>query len=197
MEQNKLKAKDLITTAIFTVLFALVVFACSMTLGMIPFGFPFLVSAIGLTGGVVWTYMRVKVPKRFTITIQCVVSGLLFFIVGTHWGTVVGCVVGGILADSITSMGSYKNFKLTSAGFAVFCLCVHCGAFMVPLVARDYYYDYCVTNGMTAEWTNAFLGFMSWPVMLGTGALAVLCAALGILIGKTILKKHFVKGGIV
>jgi energy-coupling factor transport system substrate-specific component len=194
---TKLKAKDLITTAIFTVVFALVGFVCSMTLGMIPLGFPFLVSAIGLVGGIVWTYMRVKVPKRFTITIQCVVSGLLFFIVGTYWGTVIGCVVGGILADIITNIGRYKNFKLTTAGFAVFCLCMHLGAFLVVFVARDWYYDYCVSSGMTVEWMDAFLGFMSWPVMLGTGVLAVICAVIGMLIGKAALKKHFVKAGIV
>jgi energy-coupling factor transport system substrate-specific component len=168
-----------------------------MTFGMIPFGFPFLVSVIGLVGGIVWTYMRVKVPRRFTITIQCVVSGLLFFILGTFWGTVAGCVVGGILADIITSAGKYKNFKLTAAGFAVFCLCVHCGSFLVTLVARDWYYNYCVGSGMTAEWTNTFLGFMSWPVMIGTGALAALCAVVGMLLGKAMLKKHFQKAGIV
>jgi energy-coupling factor transport system substrate-specific component len=197
MNTNQLKAKDLITTAVFTVLFALVVLVCSLTLGMIPLGFPFLVSAIGLVGGVIWTYMRVKVPKRFTITLQCLVSGLLFFILGTHWGTVLGCIVGGILADIVTSAGRYKNVKLTTAGFAVFCLCVHLGSFLVVVMARDWYYEYCVSNGMTAEWMNTFLGFMSWPVMLGTGALAMLCAVAGMQIGKALLKKHFVKAGIV
>jgi hypothetical protein len=38
---------------------------------------------------------------------------------------------------------------------------------------------------------------MSWPVMLGAGALAVVCAVIGMLIGKAMLKKHFVKAGIV
>ena len=50
---------------------------------------------------------------------------------------------------------------------------------------------------MTVEWTNAFLNFMSWPVLLGTGALAIIGAVIGMLIGKTMLKKHFVKAGIV
>jgi energy-coupling factor transport system substrate-specific component len=197
MNENKLKAKDLITTAVFTVVFALVAFACSLTLGMIPIGFPFLVSGIGLVGGIIWTYMRVKVPKRYTITIQCIVSGLLFFILGTYWGTALGCVVGGILADIITSAGRYKNFKLTTAGFAVFCLCIHLGSFLVVFVARDWYYDYCVSNGMTAEWMDTFFSFMSLPVMLGTGALAAICAIVGMLIGKAALKKHFQKAGMI
>ncbi|MDR1589970.1 MAG: MptD family putative ECF transporter S component [Oscillospiraceae bacterium] len=197
MNQNNLKAKDLITTAVFTVVFALVVFVASMTLGMIPVGFPFLVSAIGLIGGIIWTYMRVKVPKPFTITIQCIVSGALFFILGTYWGTVVGCIVGGILADIITSVGKYKSFKLTTAGFAVFCLCVHFGSFLVVLVARDWYYEYCLSSGMTVEWMETFLNFLNWPVMLGTGVLSAVCAIVGMLIGKALLKKHFVKAGII
>jgi energy-coupling factor transport system substrate-specific component len=66
---------------------------------------------------------------------------------------------------------------------------------VVVLLARDYYYDFCVTGGMTVEWTNTFLNFMSWPVVLGTGVLAIVGAVIGMLLGKAVLKKHFVKAG--
>jgi energy-coupling factor transport system substrate-specific component len=197
MNQNKLRAKDLIITAIFTLVFTLVVFACSMVFGMVVVLYPFLVSFIGLFGGIVWLYMRARAPKPFTITIQCVVCGLLFFIMGTHWALVIGCIVGGALADVITSAGKYKNFKLTVIGYVVWCLCVHIGAFILVFVARAYYYEYFVTSGMDTAWSDTFFNFMSLPVMLGTGALAALCAVVGMLIGKAMLKKHFQKAGIV
>jgi energy-coupling factor transport system substrate-specific component len=197
MNTDKLRAKDLITTAVFTVVFALVVFACSMAFGMIVVLYPFLVSFIGLFGGIVWLYMRVKAPKPFTITIQCVVCGLLFFIMGTHWALVAGCVLGGVIADIITSVGKYKNFKLTALGYCIWCLCVHIGMFLLVFVARDYYYEYFVTSGMDIAWSDAFFDFMNWRLMLGTGALAVICAAAGMLLGRALLKKHFVKAGMV
>jgi energy-coupling factor transport system substrate-specific component len=193
MNEEKLRAKDLITTAIFTVVFTLVVLACSLTFGMIPLGYPFLVSVIGLAGGTVWMYMRVKVQKRFSILVQAVVMALVLALFGTGWSLSLGFLSGGILAEIITSIGKYRNFTLTTAGYAAFCLCVHTGAFLICLVARDYYYDFCVSGGMTTEWTETFLNFMSWPVMLGSGALAIAGAAAGMLIGKAMLKKHFMK----
>jgi energy-coupling factor transport system substrate-specific component len=195
MNQDKLKSKDLITTAIFTAVFTVVVFVCSMVFGMVVVLYPFLVSFIGLFGGVIWLYMRVKAPKPFTITLQCVVCGLLFFIMGTHWALVIGCVAGGALADVITSAGKYKDFKLTVTGFAVWCLCVHIGAFILVFIARDYFYNYYVTSGMDIAWSDKFFSFMSLPLAIGTGALAVVCAVLGMLLGKALLKKHFIKAG--
>jgi energy-coupling factor transport system substrate-specific component len=192
---NKLKAKDLITTAIFTVVFTLVVLACSLTFGMIPVGYPFLVCIMGIIGGTIWLYMRSKVPKRFTIIIQAVVMTLILYLFGIGWSLSLGFLVGGILAEIITGAGNYRSFKLTTVGFAAFCLCIHIGAFLICLLARDWYYDFCVNNGMTVEWTNAFLNFMSWPLMLGTGVLAVIGAVIGMFIGKALLKKHFAKAG--
>jgi energy-coupling factor transport system substrate-specific component len=195
MNADKLRAKDLINTAVFTVVFIVVILACSFTLGMMPLGYPFLVSAIGLIGGTVWTYMRVKSPKRFTILIQTVVMTLVLALFGTGWAQSLGILIGGIAAEIITSVGKYKNFTLTSVGYAAFCLFTHIGAFLICLLARDYYREFCIEGGMTSEWTDLFLSFMDWPVMLLTAALAVVCALVGMYVGKLALKKHFVKAG--
>jgi energy-coupling factor transport system substrate-specific component len=196
MNTNKLKAKDLITTAIFTVVFIIDVLACSFTLGMMPLGYPFLVSVIGIAGGTVWAYMRVKAPKRFTILIQSVVMTLVLALFGTGWSLSLGFLVGGIIAELITGAGKYKSFKLTTIGFAAFCFCVHIGAFLICFVARDWYREFCISGGMTSEWTDTFLNFMSWPVMLGSGVLAIIGAVIGMFIGKAMLKKHFEKAGV-
>ena len=197
MDQNKLRAKDLITIAIFTVVTILIFFAGSMAFGMVPVLYPFLMGIIAVPGGIVWAYMRVKVPKRFAILIQCVVMTLAFWLTGVQPFLALGIIVGGILAELISGVGRYKRFALNTAGYAALMFCIHAGGFLVVIAARDWYYNFCVTGGMTVEWTNAFLNFMSWPVLLGTGALAIIGAVIGMLIGKTMLKKHFAKAGIV
>jgi energy-coupling factor transport system substrate-specific component len=197
MNTDKLRAKDLITTAVFTVVFSLIYFAIAMTIGMIPLAYPFLVGIAAVPGGIVWAYMRVKVPRRFSVLIQCVVMTLLFFLAGVGWFGAVGAIVGGVAAELITGAGKYRSFALSTAGYAAFCFLVHCGMFLIVIVARDYYYEYCVTNGMTAGWMDKFLGFMSLPVVLGTGVLAIVGAAAGMLLGRALLKKHFVKAGMV
>jgi len=197
MNANKLKAKDLITTAVFTVLTAIIFFAGAMIFGMIPLTYPFLVGIIAIPGGIVWAYMRVKVPKRFAIAIQSIVTVLIFMLTGSGPFLVLGFLVGGVAAEVISGIGKYKNFALNTVGYAAQMFCVHVGAFLVAIVARDYYYDFCVSGGMSVEWTNTFLEFMSWPVLLGSGVLAVVGAVIGMLLGKALLKKHFTKAGMI
>jgi energy-coupling factor transport system substrate-specific component len=196
MRTSKLKAKDLITVAIFTVVMILIYFVVSMTFGMVPLAYPFLVAVISIPGGIVWAYVRVKVPKRFAIVIQCVVITLVFMLLGIGWWLALGFLGGGALAELISGAGKYKRFSLNTAGFAALMFCVHLGGFLPTLMARDWYYEFCVTGGMTAEWTQTLLDFMSWQVMLLTGILSIAGAVTGMLLGKAMLKKHFVKAGI-
>ncbi|MDR2417562.1 MAG: MptD family putative ECF transporter S component [Treponema sp.] len=195
MNQNKLKAKDLITIAIFTVVFVIATFACVMALSMTVVGYPFLASASGLVCGVIWLYMRLKVPKRFTVLLQSIVCALLFFCIGAGWFIASGIVVGGALAELITSAGHYKSFKFTMIGYAVYGFCFHWGAFLMVILARDYYYDYALTNGTPQQHLDALMPLMSWQLLLGAGVFAVVGAVLGMLLGRRLLKKHFVKAG--
>jgi energy-coupling factor transport system substrate-specific component len=197
MKSDKLTSRDLITVAIFTVVFTLIMFVCSMTLGMAPLGYPFLIAIAIIPGGIVWVYMRVKVPKSFAITIQCVVFALLMFIAGSGWFIMLGIVVGGVLADLISGTKQYKGFARNTVGYAVFGSCVNLGLFSLVILARDYYYDYCLQGGMEAEWLDKFMGFMSLPMLLLTCGLTVIGAILGMLLGRALLKKHFLKAGIV
>jgi energy-coupling factor transport system substrate-specific component len=197
MSTNKLRAKDLITIAIFTVVMILIYFVVSMTFGMIPLAYPFLVAVISVPGGIVWAYVRVKVPKRFAILIQCVVITLVFMLLGIGWWLALGFLAGGVLAELISGAGKYKRFSLNTAGFAALMFSVHLGGFLPTLIARDWYYDFCVNGGMTSEWTQTLLDFMSWPVMLITGTLAIVGAIIGMLLGRVMLRKHFERAGVV
>jgi energy-coupling factor transport system substrate-specific component len=197
MNVNRLRAKDLITIGIFTVVLALVYFAGSMAIGMVPIAYPFLVAVISIPGGIIWAYVRVKVPKSFAIIIQSVVTVLIFFLMGAGWWLCVGFLAGGVAAEAISAAGKYKSYVLNTVGYAALMLCLHFGGFLIVLIAGDYYYDFCVSNGMTEDWTSTLLSFMSWPVMLLTGILAIAGAVIGMLLGRVFLKKHFQKAGIV
>jgi energy-coupling factor transport system substrate-specific component len=198
MNTDKLKAKDLITIAIFTVIFVIVTFACVMAIGMTIVGYPFLASASGFVCGVIWLYMRLKVPKRFTILLQSIICALLFFFIfGAGWFVASGILVGGVLAEIITGAGKYKDFKRIAIGYAVYSFCFHWGAFLLLILARDYYYDYALANGTPQQQLDEIMPLVSWQLLLGASALAVVGAALGILFGRKLLNKHFVKAGMV
>jgi energy-coupling factor transport system substrate-specific component len=197
MTQEKLKAKDLITTAIFTVIFVIVTFACVMALGMTVAGYPFFASASGLVCGVIWLYMRLKVPKRFTILLQSIVCALLFFCIGAGWFIPSGIIAGGALAEIITGAGNYKSFKFTAIGYAVYGFCFHWGSFLVVIFSRDYYYNFALANGTSRQQLDMLMPLMSWQLLLLGGILCVIFSVIGMFIGRALLKKHFVKAGMV
>lgn len=193
---QKLTARDLITTAIFTVLFTLIVMAVALTLGMIPLVYPFIVAIGMLPCGIVWTYLRVKVPKRFCIAIQCTVLGLFLLITGMGWYGVVGVIVGGLVAELIAALGRYKNFKLQIVAYAAFGLCFELGGFSVILLAGDYYYNNSLSLGADLAYMDTLMAFMSGPVLAAACALTVVAAIAGMLLGRLFLKKHFERAGI-
>jgi energy-coupling factor transport system substrate-specific component len=147
--------------------------------------------------GVVWAYLRVKVPKRFAILIQSVIFALIAFLMGSGWFVSAGIFVGGVLAELLAGAGGYRSFGWNVAGYAVFAICLNLGIFAIILLARDYYYDFCVESGMAAEYMNALLDFVNVPLLALTSALSAAGAAIGMLLGRVFLKKHFVKAGVV
>jgi energy-coupling factor transport system substrate-specific component len=197
MNTNKLKAKDLITTGIFTVVFTLIVMVISLTLGMIPVVYPFIVP-IGLVPcGIVWAYLRAKVPKRFCILIQCTVLALFLLLTGMGWYGVLGVFIGGIAAELIAGLGKYKSFKLAVLSYAAFGLCFELGGFLVILLAGDYYYKNSIALGADTAYMDALMRFMTGPVLAAACVLAVIGAIVGMLLGRVFLKKHFERVGIV
>jgi energy-coupling factor transport system substrate-specific component len=168
-----------------------------MALGMTGVGYPFVASASGLVCGIIWLYMRLKVPKRFTVLLQSVVCALLFFCIGAGWYIAIGIIVGGVLAEIITGIGKYKNFKFTAIGYAVYGFCFHWGAFLIVIIARDYYYEYALTHGTDKQQLDTLMPLMSWQILLIGGILSFVFSIIGILIGRALLKKHFVKARMV
>jgi energy-coupling factor transport system substrate-specific component len=196
MNTDKLKAKDLITIGIFTVVFILIVMVIALTLGMIPVVFPFIVAIGMIPCGIVWAYMRAKVPKRFGILIQCTVLALFLLLTGMAWYGVLGVFLGGIAAEIITGVGKYRNFKCTVLSYAAFGLCWDLGAFLVILLAGDYYYQNSIALGADTAYMDTLINFMSGPVLATACALTLACAVIGMLLGRIFLKKHFEKAGI-
>ncbi|MDR2304919.1 MAG: MptD family putative ECF transporter S component [Treponema sp.] len=66
---NKLKAKDLITTGIFTALFFLMILVFAMAFSAIPLMTAFIVCFDALVGGVIYLYLRLKVQRFGAVTI--------------------------------------------------------------------------------------------------------------------------------
>ena len=171
---NKIQAKDLINIGLFTVLYFVLGCCVAIPIGFVPIFLPVLGALWTLITGIPFMLFAVRAKKFGMVTIMAVLSGLLMGFTGMgFWGVLTGAVFG-LLEDLIMKSGSYASVKKTLLGYGVFSL------WMVGTYIPMY-----------------FMAVMPmWSFILVIAGI-FLCALLGGLIGKAILKKHFVKAGIV
>ena len=137
----------------------------------------------------------VRARKFGTVTIMAILSGLLMGLTGRgFWGVLTGAVFG-VLGDLIMKSGNYSSAGKTILGYSVFSLWM-IGTyipmyFMVEQSRADF------AAGFGDEYADRVMSVMPmWSIILVIAGIFV-CALIGGLIGKAILKKHFVKAGIV
>jgi energy-coupling factor transport system substrate-specific component len=195
MQNQRLRGKDLITIGIFSVIYTLTATAAS-AVGLITPVYPFVVPISMIPCGIVWVYMRMKAPKRFAIAIQAAVEALLLLLMGTGWPLAAGILFGGLLAEIIVGIFGQRKFGVMTVSYIVFGLCSMLGSFLFILLAKDAFIAFSESRGAGIEHANATLAVMTWPALFIAGGLVIIAGILGILLGRKVLKKHFVKSGI-
>lgn len=191
---NKMQAKDLISIGLFTVLYFVLGCCVAIPIGFVPIFLPILGALWTLITGIPFMLFAVRARKFGMVTIMAILSGLLMGLTGMgFWGILTGAVFG-LLGDLIMRSGGYQSAKKTVLGYAVFSLWM-VGTyipmyFMVEQSRADF------AAGFGEEYADKVMSVMpAWSFLLVAAGIFV-CAVLGGLIGKAILKKHFVKAGI-
>lgn len=193
--KDKLTAKDLVTTAIFSVVFALLMGVLSF-IGMVPVIYPFTVGIVLIPCGIVWMYLRAKVPKKGAIIIQSVVIALISLVFGVFWPSLLGVVAGGVIVELVMMSRRRTSFRMNMIGYAIYGVCLAVCANLPPLIARDYFYDYSMAAGMDPVYTEQLMAFLTGPMFAAGLVVAAIGAVIGALLGKHMLKKHFERAGI-
>ena len=188
-----LGVRDLVTVAIFTVIYFVFFFLCGMT-GMIPvmaFLFPL---PLAFLTGISNTLFYTKAHVFGMVTIMGALLGLLAFLMGYGPIGLGFGIVCGLLADLIMRAGKYKSYKNMVAGHCVFSLWIIGTMLPMWVMGQAYFEPYRATQG------DAYVAEMSALLtggMLGIIAVGILVfAVLGMLLGRAVLKKHFERAGI-
>ena len=182
MDKKKLNAKDFINIGIFTVIYFVMFFITGM-LGYIPIFAVIIPMVLGILGGIPFMLFLTKTGKFGAATIMGTLVSVLCFLMGQSWISIPFGIVLGFLADLIFKAGEYKSWKHTVRGYCVF--------------TRDTFFEAYRSKGGTDEYINAVMGLTAnWmlPVVI---VLGIIGGVIGAYLGKAILKKHFVKAGIV
>ncbi len=195
MNNNKLQAKDLINVGLFTVLYFVLGCCVAIPIGFVPIFLPILGALWTLITGIPFMLFSTRVKKFGMVTLMAILSGLLMGLTGMgYWGIPVG-VVSGILGDLIMKSGSYKSASKNILGYAVFSLWMVGTYIPMYFMVEDSYASFAASFG--DEYAAKVMSVMPmWSLVLVVAGIFV-CAILGGLIGKAVLKKHFAKAGIV
>lgn len=191
---EKIQAKDLISLGLFTVLYFVLGCCVAIPIGFVPVFLPVLGALWTLITGIPFMLYAVRVKKFGLVTIMAILSGLLMGLTGMgYWGILTGAVFG-VLGDLLMKSGEYRSAKKTVLGYGVFSLWM-VGTyipmyFMVEQSRADF------AAGFGEEYADKVMSVMPmWSIVLVVAGIFVF-AILGGLLGKAVLKKHFVKAGI-
>ena len=193
METNKLKAKDLINVGIYTAIYIVIFFVVGM-LNAIPVLYPFLYLLIPFIAGIPFMLFLTKTTKFGMVSIMSVICGVFWFLMGYTWLALVGYVVFGIISDVVLNTGKYKSFKINLIGYWLFsCGMIGCQA---PMWIMADTYMAGIREAMGDQYTDQLIKYT--PSWLGIAAIGIVFvgAALGALLGRKMLKKHFERAGI-
>lgn len=193
--KKRLNARDLIMLGIFNAIAivcyaAVVALVCTTVMGLF-----FSTAAAFLVLGTVYMVTVAKVRKRGTYF----VCGLIMSVVGLIGGrifTTVGCIAGGVIAELL--VGDYTKVRRIILAYCSYAVAVALGIYLPAfMMGAEYIAKMGAKRGMTLETAQSYMGLYT-PTMLAIVIAANIVGALaGALIGRKVLKKHFIKAGLV
>ncbi len=195
MNKKSLTVRDLINAGLFSVLTFIVTFLTGM-IGFIPILMPFIPLATGITTGPVNMLYATRIKKAGMLVIQQFLIGFVFLLTGHGFWIVLTSVLCAIVAEFVLAKGGYKSINAARWAFCITSIGV-LGSFIPIFIGREQYIQYLIDSGYGKEYAHKMMAALpTWsllPVMIG----AVIGAYIGCSIGIVILKKHFVKAGMV
>ena len=194
MKQNKMNVKDLINTGLFTVLIGLATMLTSFV-GLLPFLMPLIPVFVGLVTGPIFMLYATKIRKPGMFFICELLCGCLFGLAGHGLWTILSYSVGGLIGEFFLRKGNYTSNN--GARWAISLASISCFGQMLPMYISRVAYEQTLIQQYGAEFAEECLKWMPmwsfFPILI----LAVVFTFIGYTIGIKMLKKHFVKAGMV
>lgn len=193
---NRIQTKDLIAIAIFSLLFAICLFVTGGVLGILPITFIFYGAFAGILFGIIYLYLRVKVPKRGAVLLQGILTAGLYWLIGNPWVVPVIIMVFVLLAEFASASNQYKSFWGNAISYVLFSFGVWAAKMAPMLISAKEYKAYALETGMGEAYTDQLLSYLQPAILLSAALATIVGCFLGALIAKKLLKKHFQKLGL-
>ena len=165
--KNRLVLKDLVNIGIFSVIYFVGLFVIGMPFGFLVVTYLFFPFAASLLLGIVALFFLAKTPKPFALFIFAAIPGCLMTLMGHTPVVAVHSLIVAALAELVRKAIGYKTVK---------------GSIVEKMIG--------------AEYATQLVSLPIWIMPL-LYASTFIGGLLGGLLGAKVLKKHFVKAGLV
>ena len=189
-----LSPKDLINVGVFTAIYFVVLFSLGM-IGLIGPMFMFVGHALGIiaNGAVIALYLS-RVPKRGALLLLMFVVGILMWMTGHVWYTIIVGSMLGAIGDLVASTGEYRSPQRNAIAYAIVSL-----GYVVPLLPIIYdskgYLRY-IADSMGQDYADGFATFFNTNTLLIWAVAVVVLAYLGGIFGQSLLRRHFARSNV-
>lgn len=192
-----LSVKDLVLIGVLGAVAFIICLVISMLCGLSPVTNAFYPIIVAIPNGIVYMLMLAKVPKRGVFTISSIVYGLLLLLVGCFWFIPLCMVVAGVIADFAILGKHPRDGRRMIAGYALTVVGQSFGYSGSIVLLRDTFNEVMIKNGIPDAYRESLNAIISDPMLAVMVVLALAAAVLGGLLGRKVLKKHFVRSGLV
>lgn len=196
-ESKKLQVKDLVTIGIFSAIYFVVNLIVMICGGISPIIWIFMPATIALLSGVIFMLMTAKVQKFGSIIIMSAITALIYFATGQFTVILlITCAIASIIAELIRRSFGYSSFTGNLLSYAFFSLGM-VGSPLQVWIFGDSFLKSMVEQGMPTAYVEALKGIISTETLIAMVIATFVLALVGGFIGKSMLKKHFQKAGII
>ena len=191
--KNKLQTKDFISAGVFAAMYIIMLILTVTITGIIPILYLFAPLIVGIVCGTVYMLYVMKVQKSGAVLI---LSILLGYVLSSHsWVSLVWSVLCGVVAEIILKQSNHASIKGMITSYSAFA-CSTVGPFLTILFAKASFMESTATY--YGEAYAATLDALTPPwIIIVLIVLGIIGGIIGGNIGNKMLKKHFLKAGIV
>lgn len=190
-----LNVKDLIYIGLFTVLIFIFTFIGGM-IGFIPIFMPLVPFLGGLLSGPVIMLFASKIKKKGMLFIEQIIIAIVFVAMGHGPWMLVTSVVGGLLGEILLKRGNYNSLKYSRWAFVVASIS-GLGNWIPVFFAREQYIEQMVQMGYSQNYADKMMQVLPYWSLLPLVLLGMIGTYVGCTLGIRLLRKHFIKAGLV
>lgn len=195
---SRLNAKDFILIGALTALMWIICMVISTVMSLLgPVTNVFYPPVVAIPNGIVMMLLLAKVPKKGALAISGIIQGLLFLVVGAFWFIPIALVIGGVICDLFVIKSDNITAKAMMIAFALFSAIFTFGAIAPMKFLQKAYMEATAANGISQDYIDGLICMTSVPMLIVIVVVGFICGILGGMLGQKVLKKHFVKAGLV